>query len=468
MLLVTLAFTGCKSNKEQSDLVATDDNGMAILTDEEIENIVRRSYQYVALYNVNNKWAMGPLDGLATGGWNNEGTRRTELLDHTTQSIARPNNDVLYALWMLDLQHDPIILQFPDIESKYVSLMATAYDHYVNIPLSTTKGDFGESSTVLFYSERTKGYNGGAVEGVDEIFEMSGDFVSLAMRVMPHANEPDRYKRIVEQMNAIQSMTLSKFKGEDDTEIVETDFPDYAATDLDIFENNLLEVMQFVFNHLTFDENDEMDQAVLAAYKPLGIEPGKEFNADGIKLDGKKFREIADQVRIESLGMMTTEAAERLGEKMFQPKGETNLQTITILSVVGPIGQPMQEAMYPPVNTADGSVMNAQNDYVIRMTAEDLPPTNGFWSITLYDQDNGFFIPNENKKYSVGENSGMKLNKEGGIEIYVSAEKPEGVPSENWLPINRMDQNIDLGLRIYAPDLEKVKTWKAPTAEKIN
>ncbi len=35
---------------------------------------------------------------------------------------------------------------------------------------------------------------------------------------------------------------------------------------------------------------------------------------------------------------------------------------------------------------------------------------------------------------SVGENAGMKLDEEGGIEIYVAAEKPKGVPEENWLP----------------------------------
>lgn len=469
-IIVLVITVGCLSNcspPSNKSAVKTDENGVAILSDSVIENIVRRSYQYVALYNVNNKWALGPRDGLGTGGWNNEGTRRTELLDHTTQSIARPNNDVLYGLWMLDLQEDAYVLQFPAFDSKYVSLMATAYDHYVNIPLSTTKGDFGEATTVLFYTERTKGYDGKAIEGIDEVFEMSGDFVSLAFRAMPHAAEPERYARIVDQMQSIQLMSLSKFRGRDETPPAATNFPEYGATDLDIFENNLLEVMQFVFNHSTFEDDDEMDQAVLAAYKPLGIEPGKNFDANGIKIDGKMFREIADKVRLESLGMMTAEAAERLGDKMFQPKGETNLETITILSVVGPIGQPMEEAMYPPVNTADGSVMNAQNDYVIRMTKEELPPTNGFWSITLYDQENGFFIPNDSKKYSVGENSGMKLNEAGGIEIYVAAEKPDGVPDENWLPINRMDQNIDLGLRMYAPDLSKVKSWKPPVADKI-
>ena len=71
------------------------------------------------------------------------------------------------------------------------------------------------------------------------------------------------------------------------------------------------------------------------------------------------------------------------------------------------------------------------------------------------------------KKYSVGENAGMKLDADGGLKIYVSAVKPKDVPSDNWLPINRNDQGIDIILRIYAPDLEKMKTWKAPKAMKI-
>jgi hypothetical protein len=101
------------------------------------------------------------------------------------------------------------------------------------------------------------------------------------------------------------------------------------------------------------------------------------------------------------------------------------------------------------------------------MSAKDLPSARAFWSVTLYDTKNGFFIPNERKKYSVGANAGMKLNEEGGIEIYITAQKPEGVPEENWLPINRKDEAVDAIIRIYAPDLEKMKTWKAPVAEKL-
>jgi len=71
------------------------------------------------------------------------------------------------------------------------------------------------------------------------------------------------------------------------------------------------------------------------------------------------------------------------------------------------------------------------------------------------------------KKYSVGENAGMKLDKDGGIDIYIAAQKPKGVPEENWLPINRKDEDIGAIMRIYVPDLEKMKTWEAPKAERV-
>ncbi len=98
---------------------------------------------------------------------------------------------------------------------------------------------------------------------------------------------------------------------------------------------------------------------------------------------------------------------------------------------------------------------------------DELPPATAFWSLTLYDHKNGFFIPNDRKKYSVGENAGFKLNADGGIEIYISAKKSEGVPDENWLPINREDIGMDAMLRIYAPDAEKMKTWKTPQLEML-
>jgi hypothetical protein len=152
---------------------------------------------------------------------------------------------------------------------------------------------------------------------------------------------------------------------------------------------------------------------------------------------------------------------------MFQPKGDIPLDVLVMQSVTGPIGLPRQEAMYFPVVEADGQTLNAQYDYVIHVDAEDLPPAGPFWSMTLYDSANGFFIPNDHMKYSVGENAGMQLNAEGGIDVYIAAEAPEGVALENWLPINRRDEDIDVILRVYVPDLEAVHSWSPPPAQRM-
>ena len=432
------------------------------LSDDQVDNLVKRSYQYVAMYNVNNKFA------LKQGGWNTC-VADTALKDDTMREIARPNNDSLYISCLLDLRKDPVILEMPAFDSKYVSLMITGYDHYVNIPMATRLGDFKKPEKMLIFSARTEGYKGKPVEGIDRVFEATGDFVSAVFRVMPHANDPERFKRIVEQMKSVKVVTLPEYRGGEAKPIADIHFPAVGEKDADIFGNNLLEVMQFVFNHTTLAPENEIDQKLLAAYAPLGVAPGKSYDASQVaKIDGKRVRQVAERIWGEEMAKAADpKAMQQLVLILFQPKGKIGQDTLLFQSVLGPIGQPAEEAVYPAIATTDGKPMNANNDYVIRMSADELPPAQAFWSFTLYDTENGFFIPNDNKKYSVGENGGMKLNEGGGIEIYVAAEKPEGVPEENWLPLNRGDYDMDVILRVYVPDLEEFKAWTPPKAEKL-
>ncbi len=455
-VLASLALLACLA-----PVAATQPKEVA-LSDAQVEDLVRRSYQYVAMYNVNNKFA------LKQGGWN-ACEADTKLKDHTMKEIARPNNDTLYISCMLDLRKDPVILEMPTFDSKYVSLMVTGYDHYVNIPMSTRLGDFKKPEKMLLYTARTEGYKGEKVKGVDRVFEASGDFVSAVLRIMPHQNEPERFQRIVEQMKAVRAVTLSQYRGGEAKPIDDVRFPPVGKTDADVFGNNLLAVMQFVFNHTTFDPANAMDQSVLAAYKPLNVVPGTPYDPDRVaRIDGERFRETAQRIQRKWLAKLTgQQTMKEIGPRIFQPKGKTDLEATLAVSIIGPIGIPQEEAVYPQVVTRDGSQMNAMHDYVIRMSKDQLPPAGAFWSLTLYDLDNGFFIPNDRKKYSVGENAGMTLNADGGIEIYIAAKKPKGVPEENWLPVPKEDLDLSPQMRIYVPDLEKFKTWTPPKADVI-
>jgi hypothetical protein len=216
--------------------------------------------------------------------------------------IARPNNDTLYVAAAVDLREEPMILEAPALDSKYVSLMVTGYDHYVNVPMSTRLGDFSEPSRILLYTKRTPGYDGEAVEGIDKVAEMSGDFVGALYRVMPHADEPDRLQRNLDAMRDIKLMTLSEYQSGNAVQAsTAVDFPAYGQTDFDIFENNLLEVMQFVFNHIAFDPDNEIDQRALAAFRPLGVVPGQKYEQYRIaKIDGARFRAAAERISSES------------------------------------------------------------------------------------------------------------------------------------------------------------------------
>jgi hypothetical protein len=451
---------GCE-NKEVSQVTTVE------LTDAQIENIVRRSYQYVAMYNVIQKFALDPASGgLFMDGFNKP-KASTTLADHNMRSIARPNNDTLYQGAVLDLRLDPVIIEFPAIDSKYVVLQTSGYDHYPDVPLATSNGDFKIPTKVLFYTGRTKGYQGQKISGVDRIVKADGDFLLAFLRAMPHQADPARMKRIIQALDSVKVLTLSEFQGKPARDYNDVNFPAYGKSDIDVFANNLPEVIQFVFNHITFDPDNAMDQALLAAYKPLGIESGKTFDVTTVaKLNGSRLRKAANEVARQALIDVTNpELLAKSAHQVFMPKGQIDLEIQVLQSVTGPIGLPAYQARYLPVTTKDGRPLNAKHDYVLKMSKDELPPATAFWSLTLYDQANGFFIPNEQKKYSVGENAGFKLNTEAGIEIVISAKKPEGVPDENWLPINRGDIELSLMYRIYVPDAERMKTWKMSRPE---
>lgn len=297
---------------------------------------------------------------------------------------------------------------------------------------------------------------------------MTGDFAVAFLRVMPEAANPAKFKANMAAIQNVKLQTLSEFQGSAKKPVDSIVFPPYGTAS-DTFAHNFIPVMQFVFNHTTFDPNNEMDQQALAALRPLGVKPGTTYHTSKHgDFDGTQLAKAAAEVSKNELAIWSDpKKAAPLLTKLFQSKGHMDIDAMVLQSVVGPLGQPADQAMYPGVATSDGKPMNAQNDYVIRMTKAELPPAIAFWSATLYDSKQGFFIPNKQKKYSVGENAGMKLNAQGGIEIHIAAEQPTGVPAENWLPITREDLDLDVIMRVYQPDLQKMKTWKAPKAERV-
>jgi hypothetical protein len=61
--------------------------------------------------------------------------------------------------------------------------------------------------------------------------------------------------------------------------------------------------------------------------------------------------------------------------------------------------------------------LNGQNTYSVTFAKGEVPPVNGFWSLTLYDAEH-LFHPNPLNRYSLGtKNKTLKYNADGSLTV---------------------------------------------------
>jgi hypothetical protein len=69
------------------------------------------------------------------------------------------------------------------------------------------------------------------------------------------------------------------------------------------------------------------------------------------------------------------------------------------------------ETQYFYVDTdSNDEQLSGRNQYAITFAAGDLPPVDGFWSLTLYN-DEHFFHPNDLHRYSLGTDGSSNLGR---------------------------------------------------------
>jgi hypothetical protein len=84
----------------------------------------------------------------------------------------------------------------------------------------------------------------------------------------------------------------------------------------------------------------------------------------------------------------------------------------------------------------------------MRFPAGQLPPVDGFWSLTAYDQD-GYFIPNALNRQLLGGRDKLLADADGAIELLIQATPPSAEKTANWLPVGA--GRFTLMLRLYWP-----------------
>ena len=117
---------------------------------------------------------------------------------------------------------------------------------------------------------------------------------------------------------------------------------------------------------------------------------------------------------------------------------------------------------------ANGGRLNSANRYAVTFDKDRVPPVNGFWSLSIYNEHH-FFVKNPINRFSVGtKNKDLKFAADGSLTIYVQAEAPtDPAQRANWLPAPKGD--FSLFVRAYWPKAEVMEgSWTPPAVRRTD
>jgi hypothetical protein len=114
---------------------------------------------------------------------------------------------------------------------------------------------------------------------------------------------------------------------------------------------------------------------------------------------------------------------------------------------------------------SSGQRINGDHRYTVTFGKGELPPVQGFWSLTLYNKAH-LFSPNALNRYSLGtKNKSLKYNPDGGLTFYFQHDSPGAEKESNWVPAPK--EEFSLFIRAYWPKKPILEgTWRPPKVER--
>ncbi len=385
-------------------------------------------------------------------------------------SVTAPNADTLYTLTWIDVGKEPWILSLPDMKDRYFLFpMLDMWTNVFEVPGKRTTGTKAQK-----YAITGPGWKGELPAGVTE-YKSPTALVWLLGRIYS-SGTPEDYKAVHALQDQISVVPLSAYGKPYTAPAGKVD----AAIDMKAAPRDQVNAMDaaayFKLAAQLMKDNPPAaaDAPMVAKLAKLGIVPGQDF--DPAKLDPAVLKGMNDAIKpaqgkISSLpeAIVRGDAKLEHGWLFFPKTGVygTNYLNRSLITWYGLGANRPEDAVYP---TAEGPELikkfNGANKYVMRFEKGQLPPVNGFWSITMYDQSY-FFVPNPINRYNVSSRSKFKANPDGSIDVYVQNESPGKDKEANWLPAPKGE--FVLMMRLYWPKEKPPSildgTWKPPVVK---
>ena len=399
----------------------------------------------------------GPMNGFANVG---------AFPSADLRAVVRPNFDTLYSSGWLDLTKEPMVVSVPDTGGRYYLLpMLDMWTDVFASPGWRTTGTQAASFLVT-----PPGWSGQVPDGLTQIKAPTPYVWIIGRTKTDGPADYDAVHKIQAGYKIVPLSQLGKDPVPPEVNIdpsIDMKTPPKVTVDTmkaGPFFAYAAELLKLHAPHIT-------DQPIIARLKRVGFEVGKSFDL-----------EKADPAVKAGL-----EAAPEAAQKLMQWKVPTlarvangwsmNTDTMgvygnyylkrAIVAQVGLGANLPDDAIYP-LNLADdtGKPLDGASNYTIHFAKGQTPPTDAFWSITLYDNE-GFQVANPLNRFAVSSWMPFKYNPDGSLDLYFQNESPGADKEANWLPAPKGPYNLTM--RLYAPKSDALTgKWNPPPVMKAH
>lgn len=389
------------------------------------------------------------------------------------RGVSAPNADTVYSITWLDLA-EPQVFSHPDMGDRYYLFpMTDLWMTDFASPGTRTAG--GAAANYLITGP---GWTGTVPEGLKHI-PVATRYVVILGRIYADGTEEDY--RIVNALQAQLRITpLSAWGKEYAYQAPPLNSnPGFSMTDKPqeaILAMGTASYFDMMARLMCKDAPAPAEDApMLARMAEIGIEPCKPFDLSA--LDPAVQDALADlpQAALKKI----EDNRDSLGEivdgwvvtKGLGSYGTDYMKRAVVAAFGWPANQ-QDDAVYPYTEVDSTSQkLTGANKYTLTFSKDQTPPVNGFWSITMYEIDQGWwFVLNPLNKFTVSPRNDLKYNADGSLTLYFQNESPGADKEANWLPAPKGD--FIAMLRMYWPKETPPSiidgTWKVPAVVKAH
>ena len=369
------------------------------------------------------------------------------------RDVTAPNADTLYTTTWLDVSKEPWILSIPDMKDRYFLFpMLDGWTDVFQVPGKRTTGTGAQK-----YAITGPGWKGKLPEGVKQ-YESPTGLVWILGRIYC-TGTPEDYAAVHAVQDQVSVVPLSAY-GQTYTPPAGTADPKIdMKTSVRDQVNALTGVEYFTLLAQLMKTNPpaKADAEMVKKLAKIGVVPGKDFDAsklapvvvEGIDAAPKRAQDeimswmkegiLAGDMKLEEGWIFTTKTGVY----------GTAYRQRALITAIGLGANRPQDAVYP---TSEGPDILQSYDgakkYVMHFKKGELPPVNGFWSLTMYDAAY-FFVANPLNRYTLSQRDELKKNPDGSVDLYIQHESPGAEKESNWLPAP--SGQFILMLRMYWP-----------------